>query len=577
MSTIELIEQLQVINSVFKYPVETYATTYPALSERLQDVVTKHPLLKTPLLPHQERMVKAMHIYRHTMQEGTDLVVNPTVHHHLKGKIGVVADLPGYGKTLSLLGFLASQNALPSTHEMGEGSLHSNQFFFSHTVTRRDASSVSLVVVPPPLLQQWRNETATHTHMTPFVIDSRRLLRNQTTPDAIRRSPFVLTTSKLYKDTYDYLVAQGIPLRYVCFDEATGLYLGPNDPVPVAEFIWLISSRWLCFLFKNTYFNYATLATVRDQVVLHEDTSRWLDDVQENTIVMSTALEGSSFFKHLLPFQHPCRGAMILRNSSRLVLPDLQEQSIECSMKLTLASIPPSLLGNHYEGLTHERIPKLFRALDIPMLSFDQILSHHSERSALIRNKATDNCSICLETPQNKVFLSCCMNVFCGACILRQLLTHPQCPTCRALLFFPHMLYEQDMALEPPPLETRAEACVTYIRAHSADSHIIYTVFDNTFYQLQHMLGKNGITCEQLDTNPGKFNRTIANFNRGITKVLVVSCFKQIQGLTLSKASHLIFFYERSVYTQGHVMVHAAQRLGRSEPLTLVRLKGGID
>jgi len=410
--------------------------------------------------------------------------------------------------------------------------------------------------------------------MVPFVIDNRRLLRNRTTLESIRRSAFVLTTSKLYKDTYEYLAAQGIALRNVFFDEAASLYLGPNDPVPAAGFLWLISSQWISFLFKNTYLNHATLASVRNLVTLNEATSRWLDEVQQNDIVMSTALEGSGFFKHLIPFQHPCRGSMILRNSAPLALPPINEVAIECSIKLTLASIPSSLLGNHFEGLTHERIPKLFRALDIPTWTLDQIVSHHSERSTLIHNKQGDACSICLEAPQNKVLLSCCMNVFCGACILRQLLTHPQCPTCRALLFSPNMLSIRDSAQEVDDLKTRPEACVSYILSHPNESHIVYTAFDNTFYQIQHMLSMTDIVCEQLDTNPGKFNRTIANFNRGTTKVLVVSSSRQIQGITLSKAAHLIFFYDLG---QGLAMIHSAQRLGRSEPLTLVHLKGGLD
>ena len=516
-------------------------------------------------------MVQAMHTYQRTMREGGLHVTNGDTH-HLKGKIGVVADAPGSGKTLSVLAFLATP---PSLHRTSECSMESNRFFFSHIVQPViDASCVSLVIVPPHLLQQWRNETATHTNMVPFVIDNRRLLRNRTTLESIRRSAFVLTTSKLYKDTYEYLATQSIALRNVFFDEAASLYLGPNDPVPTAGFLWLISSQWISFLFKNTYLNHATLASVRNLVTLNEDTSRWLDEVQKNDIVMSTALEGSGFFKHLIPFQHPCRGSMILRNSAPLALPPINEVAIECSIKLTLASIPSSLLGNHFEGLTHERIPKLFRALDIPTWTLDQIVSHHSERSTLIHNKQGDACSICLEAPQNKVLLSCCMNVFCGACILRQLLTHPQCPTCRALLFSPNMLSIRDSAQEVDELKTRPEACVSYILSHPNESHIVYTAFDNTFYQIQHMLSMTDIVCEQLDTNPGKFNRAIANFNRGTTKVLVVSSSRQIQGITLSKAAHLIFFYDLG---QGLAMIHSAQRLGRSEPLTLVHLKGGLD
>ena len=113
--------------------------------------------------------------------------------------------------------------------------------------------------------------------------------------------------------------------------------------------------------------------------------------------------------------------------------------------------------------------------------------------------------------------------------------------------------------------------------AHPNESHIVYTAFDNTFYQIQHLLGTSGIVCEQLDSNPGKFNRTISNFNKGLTKVLVVSSLRQIQGVTLSKASHLIFFYELSSCGQGQTMIHSAHRLGREGPLTLVQLRGGFD
>jgi len=569
-------EQLQILNTVFQNPIETYETQFPVLFDSLENVVTNHPLLKTKVMPHQERMIKAMCIYQRKMQEGYDCPSPTGTLHHLKGKIGILGDMPGYGKTLSALGFLAAKR--PTTGQAQEYDPESTRFFFSHTVKApQDVSAVSLVVVPPHLLQQWRDETATHTHMTPFVIDNRRLLRNRTTPEGIRRSPFVLTTSKLYKDVYDYLATQQVALQYVFFDEAANLYLGPNDPVPDAEFVWLISSHWLCFLFKNTYLNHASLTAVRGHFQLHKDAERWLDAVHMNGALVSTTLEASSFFKHLIPFQHPCRGAMILRNSTQLVLPPLQEHAIECSTRLTLATIPPALLGTNFEGLTHERIPKLFRALDIPTWTLDQIVSHHSERSGLILNKASDSCSICLEAPQNKVFLSCCMNLFCGACILRQLLTHPQCPTCRALLFFPNMLYVRDGVQEAETLKSRPEACVAYLMAHPNESHIVYTAFDNTFYQIQHLLGASGIVCEQLDSNPGKFNRTISNFNKGLTKVLVVSSLRQIQGVTLSKASHLIFFYELSSCGQGQTMIHSAHRLGREGPLTLVQLRGGFD
>jgi len=173
----ESLEQLQIVNSVFQNPVDTYESTYAPLWDLLHESVAKCPLLKTPLLPHQVRMVKAMYAYSHAMREG--YTPEGSVH-HLKGKIGVVGDMAGSGKTLSVLGFLASQrcataasnsSSSSSSNSSSEYVLESNRFFFSHTVKPlQDASAVSLVIVPPHLLQQWRDETAKHTHLSPFII-----------------------------------------------------------------------------------------------------------------------------------------------------------------------------------------------------------------------------------------------------------------------------------------------------------------------------------------------------------------------------------------------------------------------
>jgi len=580
----QLCDQLELINNVFKQPIDAYELKDPLLYKTILDKVNSTPLLKTSLMSHQAHMVTSMFMYKQHMLNGYN-------HNHqsLRGKMGIIADPPGSGKTLSVLGFIAvAKDIDENPYRLGELNIQSTRYFFSHSIEpvtdAVDLSETTVVVVSPYILQQWCREVETHTRLQPFVIDNRRILRNHSTPTSIVKSHFVLTTSRLYKDVCEFMMASGLRIKHLFIDDATTLYLGANDPIlPHISFLWLVTSRWWSFMFKNTYINPFHLNHVRNRFSLTEECLDWLNKAMDANAQLNTNLESSSFFRNILPYYHSERSILVLRNSkSRLAaLPNIQTTSIECYTKLTLASIPVSIIGNNYEGLTHRRIPRLFRALDVSSRTLDEIITHHSERKELIKSKQDDDCPICLDTPQNKVWLSCCMNVFCGACVLRQLMTHPQCPTCRALLYLPNFLYtpdkEADVSASSVTQMNRQDACIHYIKNNPNNHYIIYSPFENSYYQMYPALEQEGIVCERLDTNIGRFHRSIVNFNKGTSKVLFVSNPDFLQGLTLSKATHLFFFYDLPFFEQKQTMVDAAQRLGRLEPLTLVHMTSSLD
>lgn len=586
--------QLCQINNVFSHPIDLFESDNKSQYDMLQTLVSTNSLLKTPLMPHQQRMITSMYMYETSMTHVDETVSLVKGRERLYGKLGVIADPPGSGKTLSVLGFIATLKAFEaSTNRVcvkaGELNMNSNKYFYSHTVepvSVPDVSSTSIIIVPPNLLQQWRREIDTHTTMLPFVVDNRRLLRNRTTLDYIKNSHFILTTSRLYKNVYEYLMESGLRLKHVFIDEASSILLNTHDPVPQMDFMWLITSHWLGFLFKNTFLNPMLLQQARSSIPMSEECTAWLDSILVNNVQLSTSIESSSFFRAILPYTHESRWSLILRNSKKnhAVLPSIENTYLECCTKVTLATIPHTFIENNFEGLAHSCIPKLFRALDISEMTLDQVIDTNKSRTSLIHEKVgmtggEITCSICLDAPQNKVLLSCCMNLFCGACILRQVLTHPQCPTCRSLLYLPNMLYvpEQVDVSGSRTTINRQDTCIQYISQNRGRSFIIYTAFENSYYQIYPHLEALGITCERLDSNVGKFNKTIANFNSGRTNVLFVSNVDSIRGVNLTKASHILFFYDVPFYERYQMVVHSALRIGRTEPLALLHIKGSLD
>ena len=289
-------------------------------------------------------------------------------------------------------------------------------------------------------------------------------------------------------------------------------------------------------------------------------------------------VESGPFFKPLLPWTHPCRYSMILRNKNTIHYPSVYEASYECAASYTLANLPKTIIGNNYAGLTHDKMPVLFKALGLSTYTQDLIMVHHGTRKELIESNWDNDCCICLEPTQTKTLVPCCMNMFCGACILRQILTQVQspCPTCRQTLYLPSLLPIADASgMQPPVLLTKQEQVIAYLQKRKDQSHIVYTPFENTYYQICTDLTNAGLTSERLDGRIHQNNQVFDRFQKGITKILFVSNAELIRGISLTKASSLLFFSDPPSYEKQQMLIHSVLRLNsqQQQQLTVVRLK----
>jgi SNF2 family DNA or RNA helicase len=510
----------------------------------------------------------------------------------VSGKLGILADSPGSGKTLTTLGYMGLlKNAalqteieqalgLPSQHPFavrGDLNAHSNRIFSSHQIVRHmDSSSTHVIIVPPHLLDHWTSQIATHTTFQPFVIDKPRILRNRTTLDGILNSPFVLITSRMYREFYEWSGNNSLRWNHVFIDEATSIVL-PGDRTPQQfQFLWLITNEWIHFMFRNQYIYPHNLQHIRDRFQLHPDSNTWLSNFYKNEVQLFTTVESGPFFKSLVPWTHPCRYALVLRNKNTIHYPPTYEVSYECAASYTLANLPQTIIGNQYAGLTHEKMPALFKALGLSTYTRDQILAHYPSRKEQMDGCWDNDCCICLEPIQVKTLVGCCMNMFCGACILRQILTQVQspCPTCRQTLYLPSLLPIADASgILSPSLLTKQEQVITYLQNRKEESHIIYSPFENTYYQIFMELQKIGLTSERLDGRLHQNNQIFDRFQKGLTKVLFVSNTESIRGMNLTKASSLLFFSDPPSYERQQMLLHSAQRIGAPKPLILVRLR----
>ena len=125
--------------------------------------------------------------------------------------------------------------------------------------------------------------------------------------------------------------------------------------------------------------------------------------------------------------------------------------------------------------------------------------------------------------------------------------------------------------------KTKMEMCLDMLQKNKDKQIIIYSAFDNIYYQLFEEMDKLGLKVERIENNLYSLRRTIKNYQQGSTHIIFVSNVDMIRGLSLESTSHLIFYHELPVSELKEVLIHSAQRLGRVEPLHIVHLNSEIQ
>ena len=566
-----LFDQLDMLNNIYTNSLE--------FDKKNTIHIPNTSKIKTSLYPHQVSMLEYMKMYQNRMINGykyKDQIIS--------GKLGILADKPGTGKTLSCLAHIASTGKEPKpTNELV---LHSSRYFFSHNIQSvKDISFCNLVIVPNTLFWQWEEEIKKHTLLKPFLVETRRALNKPNSTNLLLNSDFILTTSRCYKYLSDYAREIGIKWNQVFIDQAESIYFTSNDPILEFQFLWLITTSWLPFIFRNNLSYASNILYIQDRLsLIHNDLIYWLNSVKDDSIQYQSSISASAFYKSYLPYNHNARGEIILRSSNDSIKKSIQIFEPIQEIKKCIPYIHSNLLNN---GLmlrsipNKTYIPSLYNAIGLQPYTLNKIIEKDSTRSDILLHKQNDDCSICLDTPVNRTIVKCCNGVFCGECLLRHMQTNNKCPTCRSIInidsleWIPHDISSNELVTRE--LKSRIDTCVEILQGDKSKQVIIYTLYDNIYYQLLGKFTELGITIDKLDSNPYNVEKVVKLFNEGKLQTLCISNVDQVRGLNLTNATHIIFYHTLPFYELRELLIHSAQRLGRVSPLTVIHLESEFD
>jgi len=544
--------------------------------QTLKDVKEYDPIpgIKTKLFVHQQQLIQGMHHYRMRMTNGF-MIQNEAIN----SKMGIVGDGPGTGKTLAILAYLASITQ-PSAAMSCELTHHSSKYFFSHELYPHKEPSSHLIIVPHHLFTHWQHEFQQHTTLSYLPIETKRALKEEGLLKKITTSRIILTTNKCYKMVQEYADTNHLSWDHIIVDEAASIYMKPSDPAFRFQFLWFMTHNWIPLLFKTPSIHKSTLLYLKDRVEIHSELVQWLEDCP--SLPYESTLVSSAFLKEYLPFFHSRRSLCVLRTSgcSHPSLPLIKESTLMCRPTTSFNALCSFfLVRNREPRLTSAQIPQLFQGLGIVFQSLNEYLPMQpSNRHIQIVTKTKENeCVICLESCEYPTMVNCCYNVYCGKCLLQHVIMHPKCPTCREVIQPSSMNCLSTLTHEETLLaRNKLEVCIDLLEKNPMGQVVIYSSFDNVYYQLFEEMNRLGWKAERIENNLFYLRKTMKNFQDRSTRILFISNVDAIRGLSLTSTTHLIFYHELPSYEWRQVLLHSCQRVGREGPLTVLHLKSEI-
>jgi hypothetical protein len=318
--------------------------------------------------------------------------------------------------------------------------------------------------------------------------------------------------------------------------------------------------------------------------VLNKELENWLLD--NMNIHYEGQLVSSSFFKDYLPFYHQNRGSLILRNNVDLInkninLPEVSTTILQCRPNISLNSLISYYLARNIEpNINSSKIPNLFQSLNVQFKSVDEYLMDKPvQKHNLIKRKCDENeCVICLEQAEYPTIVNCCFNLYCAKCLLKNMVIHHKCPTCRDGLTVDNICCLKPLTTEDRILaKNKTEVCLDIINNNKTGKFIIYSSFDNIYYQLFEEIDRMGLKAERIESSLFSLLKTVKNFQEGRTNIIFVTNVDLIRGLSLATTSHLIFFHELPVCELKQILTLSAQRIGRQQPLKVIHLNSEIQ
>ena len=474
---------LNVLNDAYKNSLDdTQEKVYPTVP------------LKVSLRRHQSAVIEKMNEYENTFIKGKS-VDNST----LFSRYAILGDSVGVGKTLMVLGHIASNVKNTKSFDFVKYNKHSNTNFYSleKTIYTDISNAGCLVIVPHTLFRQWSDEIKTKTNLKPLLLKTKRNVHNESFLKDITTHDIILVSNTLFKEVYLQTIDRNIRWKRIYIDEADTIEITSSYirdlPSSYCNFVWFITASFINLLFISNYSLFLSQLFINRYLETNNINEEFKELIQKNLNSTNQSLRlfitnrSIRFLTTVINSDHPLRGNLVIRCNksfidSSIQLPSLFSKIIICKPPLSHRLVYDIINNNVRQLMDAGDIKSALDSLGVKTENDNSIIqavtenkvkelerlektyefkqsleysSPHLKEVALknlnekieqmkqqieslkkrVENYKEEICSICYDDFNNPLITSCCSRVFCALCILESLSRNPTCPMCRAVTY----------------------------------------------------------------------------------------------------------------------------------------------
>lgn len=567
----------------------------------------KYPLVEQPrylgtiLYDHQRTS-----IYRMEERELTKTIVfdeGTTI----ETTMGILGDIPGYGKTMSMATLIARNKMKPTETDLA------NVFSVSRTtalnplvkITRKldfafrsHFIDATLIVCSTTIMSQWEKTLKMMKGKIRLVRilskkDVRELDISQNTGKAV-----VFLCSHTIYNCLARAVKDLVWKRFV-FDEVASVKIGGMVEWK-ACFTWFITATYHMFYEDH---NFVTRSRSYIKYLF-----RYLDRTMIDSLVIKNSEEyimRSQAMEKPLEIFHRCA----MNGAATAVSDFVPQEFLDMVSAGNIDGAISSLGGDPSRKNVMEVVQdKLQRQLDKAkskiLLYSGRLVSGKKEDKELhekwvdrkkgikrkiaelrerIEEALASDCLICCSELKRPVLTPCCQNLFCGTCIVSWLTkdqdTHSSCPMCRTDLEVSSLISLSKEGEKEEKMDRKGKDKIFHTSEkpmtkleHVGDlvsrcedenlSVIIFSSYDEIFRGVQKILEETGTSYRVVKGAKTTKERIVSSYMEGKTRVLLLNATHNASGIDLQATTDVVLMHNMSSYIENQI-VGRAQRLGR--------------
>ena len=537
-------------------------------------LVNQPPDLKVKLYPHQLASIYKMEEFESNNFIYKDNCIIDT-------KIGVNADISGYGKTMSMIGLISRDKMewnLEKPFVFEKTEIMSKNRIKNTYISRFEKLPTTLVLLTPNIIGQWVEELK-NTTLKFEIITKKKDIETVIVKDF----DIILTIPSVYNNLISNYKDHAWK-RFI-FDEP-GHSKVPSMKEIYANFYWLVTA---------TPNSITTLHRKCEGSFMKEILNyRWTDfETQFSNIIIKNDPEfiKASFnmpktqhfyyecyqplYNALKNFVNPkiktmieagnisgaitCLGGEITDNIFDVVKRKRQEELLEIEAKIQIYTL------RNDENNISEWVDKKLK-----------IIEQINDIENKFKNILNEPCSICLEKLEKPLLEPNCQNIFCGSCIFKWIEKKNTCPLCRNTVDISKLVYIQEEKLHNKPDTetkrlTKPEKIVNIIKNNIDGRYLVFSEEQESFNLISKILIENDILFVEIKGQLKTIQKNLEYFKSGKIKVLFLNSNTSAAGINLQETSDIILYHKMS-YNNENQIIGRANRIGRNIDLNVHHL-----